>query len=109
MAGFTKHKIAEGIFQITNPMDGCVTLIIGSEKALLWDTNFGILDLKAFVESLTDLPLIVVDSHGHVDHMNGNYQFPEVYLHPLDFELALRHSNPEWKTRVLTGQKRMAC
>jgi glyoxylase-like metal-dependent hydrolase (beta-lactamase superfamily II) len=59
-------------------------LIIGPEKALLFDTGFGIGDLKAVVEKLTDKPLYVVNSHFHGDHTLGNFQFDKVYIHTLD-------------------------
>ncbi len=64
--------------------DAWCHLIPGTEKALLVDTGFGIGDLKAMVESLTDLPIIVVNTHNHGDHTLGNFQFDKVYIHELD-------------------------
>lgn len=55
-------------------------LVEGSEKALLLDTGFGIGDIKTYVESLTDKPLYVVNSHLHPDHSGGNPQFPVIYI-----------------------------
>ena len=55
-------------------------LISGKERALLLDTGFGIADLKSYVEDLTPLPLIVVNSHVHPDHSGGNRQFDTVYI-----------------------------
>ena len=58
-------------------------LIEGSEKALLVDTGAGIGNLKALVKHLIgDKPLIVVNTHEHWDHVQGNYQFDTVYCHP---------------------------
>jgi glyoxylase-like metal-dependent hydrolase (beta-lactamase superfamily II) len=59
-------------------------LIPGKDAAILYDTGFGIGDLKSMVESLTDLPIIVVNSHNHGDHTLGNPQFPKVHIHELD-------------------------
>lgn len=54
-------------------------LVLGGRRALLLDTGFGVSDLKAYVRTLTDLPLMVVNSHVHPDHSGGNAQFGEVW------------------------------
>ena len=38
---------------------------------------------------------MVVNTHGHCDHIYGNIYFEEAYLHPLDMELARQHSGFE--------------
>lgn len=55
-------------------------LVTGAQKALLIDTGFGLSDLKAYVRTLTDLPLTVVNTHVHPDHAGGNGQFDTVYV-----------------------------
>ena len=55
-------------------------LVEGCERALLLDTGFGNDDLRAYVETLTCLPLTVVNSHVHPDHSGGNAQFPVVLV-----------------------------
>lgn len=77
---YTPHLIGENIYHIYEPGGVYTTLIIGSQKALLIDTGYGYGDLKKAVEALTDLPLIVVNTHGHFDHAGGNYQFNSVYI-----------------------------
>lgn len=57
-------------------------LIIGEERALLFDTAYGIGNLRAFVEGITDKPVMVVNSHGHFDHTGGNPWWPEVWAGP---------------------------
>lgn len=69
-------------------------LIVGSHHALVWDTGYGFDDLHALVRKITDLPLYVVNSHGHVDHACGNWQFDAVYIHPEDMELCREHNTP---------------
>ena len=66
-------------------------LIAGTRRALLLDTGFGTLDLPAIIASLTDLPLTVVNSHAHYDHIGGNFQFAHVRLHPADNALYQLH------------------
>ncbi|MBQ8954108.1 MAG: MBL fold metallo-hydrolase [Clostridia bacterium] len=59
-------------------------LLVGSERALLIDCGMGVGDLRGAVEMLTDKPVTVVLSHGHVDHTGNARQFGEVWLHPAD-------------------------
>ncbi len=77
-------KIEEGVFLIDDAHESTCYLICGKDKALLFDTANGREDLHEVVRSLTDLPLIVVDSHGHPDHVAGNKYFDHAYLHPAD-------------------------
>lgn len=63
-------------------------LAVGEKSALLVDTGAGCGDLKAAVESITDKPYQVINTHGHFDHAGGNGQFGKVMLHPADFEIA---------------------
>lgn len=62
-------------------------LLAGEEKALLIDCGTGLVDLPALCRSLTDKPLTVALTHGHVDHAGGAFQFPQVYLHPDDLPM----------------------
>ena len=48
-----------------------VYLLIGEEKAMLIDSFYGQGDLRAFVETITDKPVIVANTHGHFDHTGG--------------------------------------
>lgn len=59
-------------------------LIVGEERALLIDTAFGVGDLKGLVETLTQKPCDVVNTHFHGDHSGGNAQFDRVYCHEYD-------------------------
>lgn len=55
-------------------------LIVGPKKAMLIDTAFGLGDLKSLCDELTGgKELIVVNTHGHVDHAYGNCRFKQVY------------------------------
>ena len=59
-----------GIFEITAPpMRFKQYLVVGEEKALLIDTGFGIYSLKEKVRGITELPVTVVNTHAHPDHM----------------------------------------
>jgi len=63
----------------------CSFLIIGSEKALLFDTGMGVSDIAAVVKQLTDLEIIVVNSHTHFDHIGDNWRFPVIHVYADDY------------------------
>lgn len=56
-------------------------LLIGSEKALLIDSGLGIGNIKQVVDELTSLPVIVVSTHVHWDHIGGHDLFETHYVH----------------------------
>jgi len=87
MEEFRYAELAPGIIQISDSTNACSTLVCGEEKAILFDTMMGLGDLKAYIKQFTEFPLIVINSHGHFDHMGGNYQFDEVYLSKKDWDL----------------------
>lgn len=55
-------------------------LLEGTEKALLLDTGYGAGNLRSFVESLTDKPILVANTHFHPDHAAGNGEFEEIFM-----------------------------
>lgn len=56
-------------------------LLLGREKALLIDTGLGISNIRAVVNSLTDLPVTVVTTHVHWDHIGGHRYFETILVH----------------------------
>ena len=83
MIKYKAKKFKKGVTMIS---DGIVNefLIEGKDKALLLDTGLDFYDIRAFVETLTDKELLVVNSHFHPDHANGNYHFDKVYVGEAD-------------------------
>jgi hydroxyacylglutathione hydrolase len=73
--------------------DGFATcyLVVGHQKALVIDTMMGYENVYEVVRTLTDLPLMVVNTHGHCDHIYGNVYFEEAYMNPADIEIAKVH------------------
>lgn len=63
-------------------------LVVGEQKAAVIDTMNGYEDVCAVVRTITDLPLMVINTHGHGDHICGNVYFDEAYIHPSDIALA---------------------
>lgn len=77
-------KIAEDTYMISDFGIANCYLLVGEEKALLIDCGLGIGDLKGAVRKITDKPIIVVCTHGHVDHASGDGQFDEIFVHEKD-------------------------
>lgn len=93
----------EPIYEVRTLPDGTIQmdeggvrcfLVPGSKKALLIDTGYGTGDLKALCDSLTDLPVTLVNTHADGDHTGCNVQFSEAYLQEGDWPRA-RRSLPE--------------
>ena len=97
---YTVRELEPGLYRIGNSMV-FMDLIVGSHHALLFDTGYGFGDLKALVRSITDRPLYVVNSHGHVDHACGNAQFGGAYIHPADVSLCHEHNTPPYRMMEL--------
>ncbi|MBQ3904367.1 MAG: MBL fold metallo-hydrolase [Eubacterium sp.] len=78
------EKIGDGIYLINEFDSTNCYLVVGSEKALLIDCGTGFCNLREAAEKLTDKPIILTATHGHVDHIGGAGQFEELYLHKAD-------------------------
>ena len=77
-------QIRKGTWEIDEFDAASMFLLEGEARALLIDTGMGIGDLRGAVEMITDKPLTVVLSHGHIDHTGNARQFDEVWIHPAD-------------------------
>lgn len=78
------REIGKGVYLLDELSGANCYLVVGSEKALLVDCGTGYCDLKGTVESLTSLPVEVIATHGHVDHIGGAGAFKEIFIHYAD-------------------------
>jgi glyoxylase-like metal-dependent hydrolase (beta-lactamase superfamily II) len=81
------YKLTEDTYAIYEPFqfeEAISYLAVGNVKAVVIDTGTGIGDLKELVGELTDLPVSVINTHTHWDHVGANSQFDEIacYDHP---------------------------
>ena len=93
-------ELAEGVYSIFSRSPGMggdawMHLVTGPERAVLIDTGFGIGDLRALVETLTDKPYDVFNTHFHGDHTLGNVQFDRVFIHRYDLSPLADSMTPE--------------
>jgi glyoxylase-like metal-dependent hydrolase (beta-lactamase superfamily II) len=105
---FEVLKIRPGVYAIYEPhqFEEVISyLIIGTRKAVLFDTGMGISNIKAVVEGLTKLPVSVVNSHTHNDHVGDNWRFDDVYGMPTDFTRTnARGSTADAQAELAPGQ-----
>jgi glyoxylase-like metal-dependent hydrolase (beta-lactamase superfamily II) len=105
---FDVYAVAPSVYAIHEPRQsqGAISyLIVGASQALLFDTGMGIADLRKVTTELTPLPVIVLNSHTHHDHVGGNWQFNTVSGMDTDFT---RHnalgSRDEAQHEIAPGQ-----
>jgi len=85
---FEVYKPASNVFAIYEPHQAeevISYLIVGNKRALMFDTGMGISDIEKVTTELTNLPIIVLNSHTHDDHVGGNWEFSTVYGMDTDF------------------------
>ena len=104
---FEVYKIRPGVFAIYEPhqFEEVISyLVVGSRKAILFDTGMGISNIKAVVEQLTKIPVSVINSHTHNDHVGDNWRFSDVYGMPTDFTRAnAKGSNADAQAELAPG------
>src|SRR5213596_3482047 len=85
---FEVYKVAPAVFAIYEPHQSeevISYLIVGDKRAALFDTGMGISDLKKETSELTRLPIVVLNSHTHNDHVGNNWRFDTIYAMDTDF------------------------
>ena len=105
MSHFKVKQIYPWLYSIKE-LDAFCYLIIGQEKALLFDAVYGLYNLREVVEEITDKPYVVVLGHGHIDHVNAAPQFESVMIHKADINLYYEHSSPIYRENVLKARGR---
>jgi glyoxylase-like metal-dependent hydrolase (beta-lactamase superfamily II) len=85
---FEVYRVDDGIFAIYEPgqfEEVMSFLITGDDFALMFDTGLGIGNIRRVVDQLTDLDVVVLNSHTHYDHIGGNHLFDTIYGTSLDY------------------------
>lgn len=103
MVRFYSEKISDTVTRIHGLTDEQMYLVEGAERAALIDTGSGVGSLRTYVEKLTDKPLIVLLTHGHVDHAMGAPEFDTVYMSRKDDYIYNRHCTLEMRKKYLSN------
>ncbi len=88
---FEVYRAADGVFAIAEPyqfQEVISYLIVGSDRALMFDTGLGLVPIRPVVEQLTKLPVEVLNSHTHFDHVGGNAEFDRIAAMDTPYTLA---------------------
>ncbi len=86
-------QVGENLYNVTDTADQGkrgvhMYFVIGEEKALIFDTGFGVVDtLRQELEKLTEKPILCVVGHGHPDHAGAAALFDTVYMNHRDEEI----------------------
>lgn len=102
MVKFRSEKISEHVTRIYGLMEEQMYLVEGSQKAALIDTGSGAGSLREFIKALTDKPVTVLLTHGHVDHAMGAPEFDTVYLNHEDDYIYSQHCDLEVRRGYLS-------
>ncbi|MBS1527495.1 MAG: MBL fold metallo-hydrolase [Bacteroidetes bacterium] len=81
-AWFKVYDVGHDTYAIDEPYNWEETiayLILGKDKALLFDTGMGLDTISLVIKELTKLPIIVLNSHTHPDHIGGNNEFSDIF------------------------------
>jgi glyoxylase-like metal-dependent hydrolase (beta-lactamase superfamily II) len=96
---FEVYQVRDGVFAIYEPhqFEEVISyLIVGSKRALLFDTGMGIGKISNVVSKLTPLPVTVLNSHTHFDHTGGNAEFSSI----LDPDTPFTRKNAEGQSNI---------
>lgn len=102
---FQSKKIYDNVTLIQGLGGVQCYLVEGQERALLIDGLTGVGSLRAYVRELTDLPVMVVITHGHIDHTGVAYEYKECFINPDDIVLmySKTHSDSAGRLGFATG------
>lgn len=59
-------------------------LLEGKKEALLIDSGMMVRNAKEIAEGITKLPLKLLNTHGDIDHIGSNREFPSFYMNPAE-------------------------
>ncbi len=103
MDWYKVHKIDDGTFAICEPLhpeDPHSYLVLGEKRAVLIDTGLGVYSMGELVLRLTSLPITVLTTHAHWDHVGSHWDFERIAIHPLELGLVSGY-NPMTRQQLL--------
>ncbi len=96
-AWFEVYRLFPNVYAIYEPgqFEEVISfLIVGEERALLFDTGLGLTPIAPTISKLTDKPISVLNSHSHYDHIGGNHEFEDIAGVNVPYALARQAGAP---------------
>lgn len=94
---YISRAIGEKTWRLTDRFGNHCYLLEGSERAALIDAGIGLPGLRACVEALTERPVTVLLTHGHLDHTGGAGLWDQVRLHRADSGVLRLHQSAGYR------------
>jgi hydroxyacylglutathione hydrolase len=84
--GFSCRLIKPNTWFVQGILESPAThVLIGKEKALVIDPGQNRNDIRRYIQGITDLPLMVANTHGHFDHTGSNGQFRDCPIYMSEY------------------------
>lgn len=87
MSAYSIEQIAPNTWIIFDEQKDAAYLLAGKEKAMLIDTTMAMEPIMETIRSLTNLPVDLYLTHGHIDHIGRSGEFDQVYMSYKDKDL----------------------
>jgi len=107
---FEIYRIRPGVFALYEPKqfeEVISYLIVGQKRAVLFDTGLGVGKVSAVVARLTMLPVTVINSHTHFDHVGGNAEFKDIWNRNLPYTRKNMSGQPNVYSRDALAPERL--
>lgn len=95
------NQCMDGIYHIKDAMGVCMTLVCGSDAAVLIDTGYGLENVREAIRKITQKPLTVMLTHGHHDHVLGAQWFKRVHLNEADVAEFAQLTSPDMRRQIV--------
>tara|TARA_B100000614_G_scaffold248066_1_gene255623 strand:- start:732 stop:1559 length:828 start_codon:yes stop_codon:yes gene_type:complete len=105
---FDIQQMEEGVFMLLEPGHVQSYLVLGNDRAALIDTGMGFTDIRQAVASVTGLPVMVLNTHWHFDHIGGNCLFSDIRIAACESELLVQPVTSGYLRKVYADPCRMS-
>ena len=108
MVNFRITPLAPRLTQIEAVCHERIYVVEGSVSCAVIDSGSGFGSLLQAVRQITPKPVLLLLTHGHVDHAMGATEFDTVYMNPIDIPMYRQHSQKPWRMAMLRSSRNSA-